>query len=71
MAATKNHDYHLVEPDPWPLIGALCGGILFSGTVMWFHNNSYGVPVMVLGIVGVIITMISWWKNTIHEAHTG
>jgi protoheme IX farnesyltransferase len=19
MAATKNHDYHLVEPDPWPL----------------------------------------------------
>ena len=31
MAATKNHDYHLVEPDPWPLIGAICGGVLFSG----------------------------------------
>jgi cytochrome c oxidase subunit 3 len=71
MAGTKNHDYHLVEPDPWPLIGALCGGILFSGTVMWFHANRYGVPVMVLGFFGVIVTMINWWKNTIHEAHTG
>ena len=26
MAATKNHDYHLVEPDPWPLIGAVSAG---------------------------------------------
>ena len=25
MAATKNHDYHLVDPDPWPIIGAFCG----------------------------------------------
>ena len=37
MAATKNHDYHLVEPDPWPLIGAISGGIMFSCAVMWFH----------------------------------
>ena len=27
MAATKNHDYHLVDPDPWPLIGAIFGGL--------------------------------------------
>ena len=37
MAATKNHDYHLVEPSIWPLIGAICGGMLFSGLVMWWH----------------------------------
>ena len=46
MAATKNHDYHLVDPDPWPMIGAACGGMLFSGAVMWFHDNRYGVPLM-------------------------
>jgi len=39
--------------------------------VMWFHANRFGVPLMVLGFLGVIITMISWWKNTITEAHTG
>ena len=47
MAATKNHDYHLVDPDPWPIIGAACGGLLFSGAVMWFHDNRFGVPLMV------------------------
>ena len=39
MAATKHHDYHLVEPDPWPLIGAIAAGVMFSGAVMWFHDE--------------------------------
>ena len=29
MAATKHHDYHLVEPDPWPIIGAFVVLMLF------------------------------------------
>jgi len=71
MSATKNHDYHLVDPDPWPLIGAICGGVLFTGAVMWFHANPYGVPLMIAGITGVLITMYNWWSNTVREAHTG
>src|SRR3569623_1650405 len=71
MAASKNHDYHLVDPDPWPLIGAICGGALFSDAVMWFHINPYGVPLMSAAFVGELITMNSWWSNTIREAHTG
>jgi hypothetical protein len=31
MAATKNHDYHLVDPDPWPLIGSISALALFGG----------------------------------------
>jgi len=71
MAATKNHDYHLVDPDPWPLIGAICGGALFSGLVMWWHENPYGKFVFALGLIGVLVTMYNWWSNTIREAHTG
>ena len=71
MAATKNHDYHLVDPDPWPLIGAMAAFALFGGTVMWLHDNAYGKFVMVLGVLGVIVTMFNWWANTIREAHTG
>ena len=69
MAATKHHDYHLVEPDPWPLIGAISAGVMFSGTVLWFHENRFGVPLMILGLIGVLVTMFSWWSNTIREAH--
>jgi cytochrome c oxidase subunit 3 len=69
MAATKHHDYHLVEPSPWPLIGAFSAMALFGGAVLWFHENPYGVPVMLAGFVMVLVTMFNWWKNTIDEAH--
>jgi cytochrome c oxidase subunit 3 len=68
MAASKNHDYHLVDPDPWPLIGAASGGTLFTGLVMWWHDNPYGVFVFALGLLGVLVTMYNWWSNTIREA---
>ena len=58
MAATKNHDYHLVDPDPWPIIGAFSALALFGGAVMWFHDNGYGVPVMAAGsLAGVTVTL--------------
>jgi cytochrome c oxidase subunit 3 len=44
---------------------------MFSGVVMWLHENRFGVPVMLLGITGVLVTMFSWWSNTIKEAHQG
>ena len=44
MAATKNHEYHLVNPSPWPIVGAISAFAFFGGLVMWFHANRYGVP---------------------------
>ena len=71
MAATQNHDYHLVDPDPWPLIGAACAFALFGGAVMWMHDQRYGPFITIAGFIGVLITMWAWWGNTIREAHTG
>ena len=31
MAATKNHDYHILPPDQWPLIGATSALAFFGG----------------------------------------
>ena len=72
MAATKpNHDYHILEPDPWPIIGAFSALALFGGLVMWMHDNPYGKFVMALGVLGVGTTMFNWWSNTVREAHEG
>ena len=36
---------------------------------MCLHENPYGKFVMGLGVAGVLVTMYSWWSNTIKEAH--
>ncbi|HKX91011.1 MAG TPA: cytochrome c oxidase subunit 3 [Sphingomicrobium sp.] len=71
MAATKHHDYHLVNPSPWPLVGAFAALFLFGGLVMWWHDNPYGKVVFGLGVVGVIGTMYLWWTDVVAEAHGG
>ena len=71
MAATKNHDYHILPPDQWPLIGSFSALALTGGGVMWMHDNPYGKIVALLGLAGVLVTMFSWWGNVIREGKAG
>ena len=71
MAGTKNHDYHILPADPWPLIGSFAALALTGGGVMWMHDNPYGRFVCLLGLLGVLVTMFSWWGNVIKEGKAG
>jgi cytochrome c oxidase subunit 3 len=71
MAATKNHDYHLVEPSIWPLIGSFSALLMASGGIMWMHSANFGGWVFFAGLAGVLFTMFSWWSDVIREAHAG
>ena len=68
-AHSTNHDYHLVDPSPWPIIGAVAAFLLASGLVMFMHGSS--PLLLVAGLLGVLYTMIMWWRDVIKEAHTG
>jgi cytochrome c oxidase subunit 3 len=68
-AHAKKHDYHLVDPSPWPAIGAASAFISAIGAIMWFHGA--GAWLLVPGLAGVVYTMIAWWRDVIHEAQTG
>ena len=74
---TKNHDYHLVDPSPWPLIGAFSAMVMMIGMVMTMKGlpvagMKLGPLVLGAGVIGVLYTMMSWWIDVTKEAeHQG
>ena len=71
MAGAKNHDYHILPPSPWPIIGAFSALIMASGAIMWMHKVAFGGWVFLLGVAAVSYTFYGWWAQVIKEAHAG
>ena len=71
MAGAKNHEYHILPPSPWPLIGAFTALTMAAGAIGWMHDATWGKWVFFLGLAGVLFTMYNWWADVIHEANTG
>lgn len=68
-AHAKHHDYHLVDPSPWPIVGSISAFILAIGLITWMHKMTTAAPVIFgVGVVGVLYTMIGWWRDVIREA---
>jgi len=78
------HDYHLVDPSPWPFVGSFgaflltLGGVIFmkglstneEGALYFFLGQ--GSPwVMVAGLLVVLYTMIGWWGDVLKESRAG
>jgi cytochrome c oxidase subunit 3 len=68
-AHAKNHDYHLVDPSPWPAVGATAAFILAVGAIMWMHGSNPAIAL--IGVVGVLYTMFMWWRDVVKESHKG
>ena len=37
-AHKAHHDYHLVDPSPWPIVGSISAFILAVGAITWMHK---------------------------------
>ena len=68
-AQAKHHDYHLVDPSPWPIVGAISAFIMAVGAIGWMHHMYAAAPIVFgVGTIGVLYTMASWWGDVIREA---
>jgi cytochrome c oxidase subunit III len=76
------HDYHIIDPSPWPFLGALGALIMAIGGVAWmqmmkggalplFGLNLANPWIFFIGLAIVLYTMFAWWSDTIREAHEG
>ena len=67
--AKPHHDYHLVEPSPWPAVGSVSAFLMAVGGITWMHHMFAAAPfIFGAGVIGMAYTMIGWWRDVAHEA---
>ena len=69
------HDYHLVNPSPWPLLGSMAMVVLAIGAVTYM-KGMFGIPegspwLMLIGLGFVGYVMFGWWREVIKESRAG
>ena len=65
--AKPNHDYHLVNPSPWPFVGSISAFVLAIGAICYFRTRTSRPWLMLIGFAGVLYTMYAWWSDVIKE----
>jgi cytochrome c oxidase subunit 3 len=78
-AHAKQHDYHLVDPSPWPLSASVSAFVTAVGAIAWMKSTGGGAGVLGikgswlfgLGMMGLIATAFMWWRDVVREAHRG
>jgi cytochrome c oxidase subunit 3 len=74
-AAAVKHDYHLVKPSPWPLLGAFAMLALVLGTAgylkgFWFiEKGTWWGPLP--GFIALVFVLIGWWGDVLKESRGG
>ena len=73
MSAHAKHPFHMVNPSPWPALGAFAALLAALGAVFYFHKTpifgaDLGVFAIVPGLALVVFTMAMWWRDVIRES---
>jgi cytochrome c oxidase subunit 3 len=74
--AKRNHDYHLVDPSPWPIFGAAAAFVMAVGAILWMKHVPFGGVkpgsyVFGAGLLALLYVLSSWWRDVIDEAEHG
>ena len=52
--AKPHHDYHLVNPSPWPAVGSISAFLIAVGGILWMHHTVAYAPIIFgVGVIGV------------------
>jgi cytochrome c oxidase subunit 3 len=60
--------YHLVNPSPWPILGALAALLTVLGIIFVAHYSNY--VMLAVGLASVVAVMFGWWRDVLKESHT-
>ena len=60
-----NHNYHLVNQSPWPIIGSLRALIIFLGIVEIFSQKRNNL--LILRTIITLLIIYQWWRDICRE----
>ena len=70
--AKPHHDYHLVAPSPWPVLGSVSVFLMALGGIAWMHHMFAAAPyVFGIGVLGTAYIMIGWWTDVARRRSKG
>ena len=69
------HDYHILNPSPWPLVGSIGATVMAIGIIIW-RRGLFGLEAgtwwpFALGSAIVAYCMFGWWRDVIKESRRG
>jgi cytochrome c oxidase subunit 3 len=71
------HDYHLVQPSAWPIVGSAAAFVAAVGAIAYFQTLKgasalfgifSGPWLLIGGLVLLTITFIGWWRDVVKES---
>jgi cytochrome c oxidase subunit 3 len=62
------HQFHLVDPSPWPLLASLGAFMFTTGGVLFMHKVLGGWGLFLNGFTLIIFVMYVWWRDVVREA---
>jgi heme/copper-type cytochrome/quinol oxidase subunit 3 len=66
-AKKLSHPFHLVDSSPWPILMSFAAFNLVIGLVAFMHRFENSYFQLIIGLSGVILILILWWRDVIRE----
>jgi cytochrome c oxidase subunit 3 len=63
----QKHNYHLVDPSPWPILTAFSTFSLLVGAVLYMHSIVNGLFVLSFGLFMTVLCAALWWRDVVRE----
>ncbi|MDP8916859.1 MAG: cytochrome c oxidase subunit 3 [Pseudomonadota bacterium] len=69
------HDYHILNPSPWPVVGSVGATMMAIGFVIW-RKGLFGLDAgtlwpLLVGAAIVAYCMVGWWSDVVKESRRG
>ena len=61
----QKHDYHLVDPSPWPIYTSFATLITAIGTVYYFHSKVMWA--MLFGFALLVYGAFMWFRDVVNQ----